>query len=407
MSATPKGFRLHIGIFGRRNAGKSTLLNLVTGQDVSIVSSTPGTTADPVEKAMEFIPLGPVLWIDTAGIDDIGSLGEKRLAASRRVIERTDLALIVFEREWGEFEQKLYDEFERLGIPVIAVANKTDLDAAVPENIPASARLVAMSAAAGTGLETLRSAILAAAPADFVEAPPLVRDLLQPGDTVVLVVPIDKEAPKGRLILPQVQTLRDILDGDCLSLTTRENRLVDALRALDKPPVLVVTDSQAFKQVAEAVPPSIPMTGFSILYARAKGDLSVFAQGAAAIAGLKDGDRILVAESCSHHSNADDIGRVKLPGLLRKKTGASLEFTYSCGHDFPDDLAEYSLALHCGACMTNRRAVLSRLMACRAAGVPIVNYGIAIAYCLDLLERALAPFPAALAAFHQAQKARK
>ncbi len=401
MTATPKGFRLHIGIFGRRNAGKSTLLNLVAGQDVSIVSPTPGTTADPVEKPMEFIPMGPVLWIDTAGVDDVGSLGEKRLERSLRVIERTDLAIIVFHHEWGGFEQQLYDEFTKRGIPVLAVQNKIDLDADTAGSVPEGLKVIPMSAASGRGLEELRQAILASAPADFIESPPLVHDLLTPGDIAILVVPIDKEAPKGRLILPQVQTIRDLLDGDCASLVTSENRLAEIIRNLGKKPALVVTDSQAFKEVAAAVPAelNIPITGFSILYARAKGDLSVFAEGAAAIGKLMNGDKILVAESCTHHSNDDDIGRVKLPNLMKKKTGKNLAFEFSCGHDFPANLAEYGLVLHCGACMTNRRAVLSRLMACRDAGVPIVNYGIAIAYCLGLLERALAPFPAALEAF--------
>ena len=220
----------------------------------------------------------------------------------------------------------------------------------------------------------------------------------------MLVVPIDKEAPKGRLILPQVQAIRDLLDGDCAALVTREDRLAERLAGLARKPELVVTDSQAFRQVAGVVPPDIPLTGFSILYARAKGDLAVFAEGAAAIGGLRDGDRVLVAESCTHHSNEDDIGRVKLPNLLRKKSGAELTFEHSAGHDFPDSLAEYRLILHCGACMTNRRAILSRLMKARAAGVPVVNYGMAIAYCLDLLERALEPFPAALAAYSQCKK---
>lgn len=405
MTATPKGFRLHIGIFGRRNAGKSTLLNLVAGQDVSIVSPTPGTTTDPVEKPMEFIPMGPVLWIDTAGVDDVGSLGEKRLERSLRVIERTDLAIVVFHQEWGGFEQQLYDEFAKRGIPVIAVQNKIDLDADMSGSLPEGLTVIAMSAAAGHGLEELRQAILAAAPADFIESPPLVHDLLTPGDIAVLVVPIDKEAPKGRLILPQVQTIRDLLDGDCAFLVTREDRLAEMIANLHKKPALVVTDSQAFKEVAASVPADagIPITGFSILYARAKGDLSVFAEGAAAIGNLKEGDRVLVAESCTHHSNEDDIGRVKLPNLMKKKTGKNLAFEFSSGHDFPANLGEYGLVLHCGACMTNRRAVLSRLMACRDAGVPIVNYGIAIAYCLGLLERALAPFPAALEAFRKSQ----
>jgi [FeFe] hydrogenase H-cluster maturation GTPase HydF len=403
MTSAPRGMRLHIGIFGRRNAGKSTILNLMAGQEVSIVSPAAGTTADPVEKPMEFIPLGPVLWIDTAGLDDVGGLGEKRAAAARRVFERTDLAVLVFSDAWDAFEQGLYDEFTRRNVPVVLVHNQSDLHSGPPSGLPDGANPVDMAARDGVGKEALRREILLKAPADFIEAPPLVRDLLTPGDLVVMVTPIDAEAPKGRMILPQVQTLRDILDGDCRALVTREDGLRDALAGLSRPPGLVVTDSQAFKAVAEAVPPEIPMTGFSVLYARARGDLAAFAEGAADIARLRDGDRILVAESCTHHSVEDDIGRVKLPALIGKKTGRELTFEMSVGHDFPENLAEYALVLHCGACMTNRRAVLSRVMAARAAGVAIVNYGIAIAYCLDLLDRALGPFPDARQAFERAR----
>ncbi len=407
-TSAPRGLRPHIGIFGRRNAGKSTLLNLVTGQAVSIVSPTPGTTTDPVEKAMEFIPLGPVLWIDTAGIDDAGDLGELRSARAREVVERTDLAVIVFHPDWGEYEQALYDKFRQSGVPVILVSNKVDLgDRNRPiANIPEGAVLVRMEAKNSVGFEEFRQAVLAAIPADFVETPPLVRDLVNPGDCVVLVTPIDKEAPKGRLILPQVQALRDLLDGDCRVMVTKETQLADALAGLKEPPALVVTDSQAFKQVAEAVPSGVPLTGFSILFARAKGNLKAFVRGAAAIGKLQSGDTVLVAESCTHHREDDDIGRVKLPALLRKKTGAALEFRFVSGHDFVEDLSGVSLVLHCGACMTNRRAILSRIARCHAAGVPITNYGVAIASCLGLLERALGPFPEALATYENASEDR-
>lgn len=405
MTTTPKGFRLHLGIFGRRNAGKSTLLNLAAGQQVSIVSDTPGTTTDPVEKPMEFIPMGPVVWIDTAGIDDAGDLGELRTARARGIMERVDLAIIVFVGRWGEYEENLHAEFSGRGVPVVAVANKIDsvpleAEAGVPEGL----RLVRMAAGRGEGLEELRQAILALAPAEFVESPAILRDLVAPGSLVVLVTPIDKEAPKGRMILPQVQALRDVLDGDCRALVAKETHLAEALADLKQPPQLVVTDSQAFKEVALVVPEAVPLTGFSVLFARAKGDLAVFAAGAAAIDGLRDGDEVLVAESCTHHQEDDDIGRVKLPALLRKKSGADLRFRFVSGHDFPEDLGRSALVLHCGACMTNRRAVLSRIARVRAAGVPIVNYGIAIAQCLGLLERALGPFPAALAAFRAAEK---
>ncbi len=404
MTATPRGFRPHLGIFGRRNVGKSTLLNLVSGQQASIVSPTAGTTTDPVEKAMEFIPMGPVLWIDTAGIDDAGDLGELRTARAKAVVDRTDLAIIVFYPDWGEYEQALYDGFAVRGVPVVLVANKIDLDRPGKDfpGVPEGATLVRMAADRGDGLELLREAVIAAMPADFIESPVLVRDLVPPGGCAVLVTPIDKEAPKGRLILPQVQAIRDLLDGDCRAVVTKENGLEAALAGLREPPALVVTDSQAFKAVAAAVPPDVPLTGFSILYARAKGDLSAFARGAAAIGRLKDGDVVLVAESCTHHREDDDIGRVKLPALVRKRSGAEVEFRFVSGHDFAADLSDVALVLHCGACMTNRRAILSRIAQCHAAGVPITNYGIAIAYCLGLLERALGPFPEALAAYGEA-----
>ena len=404
MTATPKGFRLHIGIFGRRNVGKSTLLNLVAGQRVSIVSPTPGTTTDPVEKPMEFIPMGPVLWIDTAGIDDAGDLGSLRTATARAAIDRVDLAIIVFHDEWGGFEQTLYDDFKGRGVPVIVVANKSDLDsgASTASALPEGVVPVRMAAMRGEGLEELRQAILASAPAEFIDSPAILRDLVPPGSCVVLVTPIDKEAPKGRLILPQVQAIRDALDGECWTVVTKETELAGALAGLTAKPALVVTDSQAFRQVASATPADVPLTGFSVLYARAKGDLSAFARGAAAIGRLRDGDVVLVAESCTHHREDDDIGRVKLPALIRKRSGADVKFEFVSGHDFPDNLSAMSLVLHCGACMTNRRAVLSRIARCHAAGVPIVNYGIAIAYCLDMMERALGPFPDALAAFHGA-----
>lgn len=405
MTTTPKGFRLHIGVFGRRNAGKSTLVNLATGQDVSIVSATPGTTTDPVEKAMEFIPLGPVVWIDTAGLDDSGDVGALRAERARAVFDRADLAVIVFAGRWGDYEQSLLDEFSGRGVPVVAVANKSDLDA--PDHdyaVPTDVALVRMAAGRGEGLEGFRQAVLDAAPADFVESPAILRDLVPAGACVVLVTPIDKEAPKGRLILPQVQAIRDALDGGCRAMVCRETELEAALAGLSERPALVVTDSQAFKEVDALVPADVPLTGFSILYARAKGDLAVFARGAAAIDRLRDGDVVLVAESCTHHREDDDIGRVKLPALIRKRSGADVRFEFVSGHDFPVDLAGLALVLHCGACMTNRRAILSRLARANAAGVPVVNYGMAIAHCLGLLGRALGPFPEARRAFGEAKE---
>lgn len=402
MTAAPKGMRLHLGVFGRRNAGKSSLVNFMAGQDVSIVSERPGTTTDPVEKSMEFLPLGPVVIIDTAGIDDAGDLGELRSARARAVIERTDLALLVFDGQWGAYEQELFDIFSGASVPVVGVAAKADLHAARTDwGQPSDLVTIAVSPVADVGLEDLRQAVLAAAPAAFIESPVIVRDLVPAGSTVLLVTPIDKEAPRGRLILPQVQTLRDLLDGDCVAVVCKEDAVAKALSTLKVPPALAVTDSQAFREVAAQLGDDIPLTGFSILFARAKGDLVGFAKGAAAIDRLRDGDQVLVAESCTHHREDDDIGRVKLPALVRKKSGAELEFSFASGHDFPADLAKYALILHCGACMTNRRAVLSRQARAAAAGVPAVNYGMAIAHCLGLLGRALAPFPEALAAVKQ------
>ncbi len=392
MTATPKGFRLHIGIFGKRNAGKSTLLNLVAGQDVSIVSDTPGTTTDTVEKSMEFIPMGPVVWLDTAGLDDEGAVGDLRAAAARKTLERIDVAIILFVGRWSGFEETLRADFAARGVPVVVVANKMDLSPLDTASLPPGVAAVSMNAATGEGLEEFRQAVLAAAPAEYVESPVILRDLVPPGSCVVLVTPIDKEAPKGRLILPQVQALRDALDGECRAIVCKENGLRDALADLRTPPALVVTDSQAFKEVASVVPAGIPLTGFSVLYARAKGDLGLFVHGAAGIDRLRDGDRVLVAESCTHHREDDDIGRVKLPALVRKKSGADVSFDFASGHDFPDALDRYALILQCGACMTNRRAVLSRQARARAAGVAMTNYGMAIAHCLGLLGRALEPF---------------
>ncbi|MCC8166844.1 MAG: [FeFe] hydrogenase H-cluster maturation GTPase HydF [Planctomycetes bacterium] len=403
MTTTPKGFRLHIGVFGRRNAGKSTLVNLASGQAVSIVYDTPGTTTDPLEKAMEFPPLGPVVWIDTAGLDDDGTLGRQRAGRARDVALRVDVAVVVFAGCWGDDEARLVDDFLGRGVPVVAVKNKLD---ATPRpdpwpDVPEAVVRVDMSAATGQGFDEFRQAVIRAAPADFVESPVIVRDLVPEGGTVILVVPIDKEAPRGRLILPQVQTIRDLLDGFCRALVCRETDVGAALDSLKRPPDLVVTDSQAFHEVSRSVPEAIPLTGFSILFARTKGDLATFSRGAAAIDRLRDGDRVLVAESCTHHREDDDIGRAKLPALLGKKTGRRLEFDFVSGHDFPDTLQDYALVLHCGACMTSRRAVLSRLAACAAAGVPVVNYGMAIAACLGLLNRALGPFPGAARAYHE------
>jgi [FeFe] hydrogenase H-cluster maturation GTPase HydF len=396
MQEVPKGLRLHIGIFGRRNVGKSSVLNAVTRQPVSIVSETAGTTTDPVEKAMELLPLGPVLFVDTAGVDDVGSLGELRVAKTMRVVERTDLAILVVDA-WQDYEQRLMELFRKRKTPVVVVANKSDKRPA--GEVEAQARadgatvVVTASALKGTGLDDIRMAIINTAPEEYLTAPSVVYDLIKPGDLAVLVVPIDLEAPKGRLILPQVQTLRDILDHDAYAVVVKEHQLAEALAGLSKPPAIVVTDSQAFEKVMAVTPPGIPLTGFSILYARFKGDLSEFVKGAAAIDRLRPGDKVLVAEACTHHPTKDDIGRMKIPRWLEKKAGGKLDITVKSGNEYPADISGFKLIVHCGACMWNRRQVLSRMEQANACGVPITNYGIAIAHSLGVLERALSPFP--------------
>ncbi len=405
MKTTPKGLRLHIGLFGRRNVGKSSLLNAMTRQNVSIVSDVAGTTTDPVEKPMELLPLGPVLFIDTAGIDDVGMLGEMRVQRTRQAFDRTDVGVIVSEAgRWGEFEEAILAELRSRGIPVIAVFNKVDLAAPEPAVAEKLRRLkvpcVHTVASRGEGALDLREALIKAAPDEFINAPTILGDLLPAGELVVLVVPIDLEAPKGRLILPQVQSIRDALDNDAYCMIVKERELRDALDRLNRPPALVVTDSQAFLKVAGDTPDEVPMTSFSILFARYKGDLSEFVRGALAIEKLQPGDRVLIAEACSHHPIGEDIGRVKIPRWLQQYVGGKMEFTAVQGHDFPDDLSPYRLVVHCGACMWNRREMLSRIMRCRQAGVPIANYGMTIAYSLGIFERALAPFPSALETYY-------
>jgi [FeFe] hydrogenase H-cluster maturation GTPase HydF len=400
MQTTPRNLRLHIGLFGRRNVGKSSLLNAITRQDVAIVSATPGTTTDPVEKPMELLPLGPVLFIDTAGIDDEGALGEQRIARTRRALERTDIAVLVAEAgAWGEFEEGLLGELVARRTGVVVVLNKIDLASPAPTLLSrlaaAGIRVVLVAATTGAGLGELRQALLEAAPADYFDSRRIVGDLVSGGDLVVMVVPIDKEAPKGRLILPQVQAIRDVLDSDAMTLVVKERELAAALGRLSSPPALVVTDSQAFLKVAADTPPSVPLTSFSILFARFQGDLVEMVRGAFAVEGLGRGDRVLIAESCTHHPIGEDIGRVKIPRWLAEYSGAKLEIAHVQGHDFPDDLSRYSLVVHCGNCMGNRREMLSRILRCRGQNVPITNYGLVIAYSLGIFERALAPFPAA------------
>jgi [FeFe] hydrogenase H-cluster maturation GTPase HydF len=402
----PKSFRLHIGIFGKRNVGKSSILNALTSQEVSIVSDIAGTTTDPVEKPMELLPLGPVLFIDTAGIDDDSALGEMRIQKTMQVFDRTELGLIISKyAEWGSFEEQILRELNARDIPVIVVFNKCDLvpdSHVIPESFSGKKILVVeTSAITGAGIQELREAILKSAPDDFINRPAILADLVGPGESAVLVVPIDKEAPKGRLILPQVQCIRDLLDHDSFCIVVKETDLREALNRLNKPPKLVVTDSQAFLKVAADTPPEIPLTSFSILFARYQGNLPEMVKGTLAIDKLKSGDKILIAEACTHHPVEDDIGTIKIPNWLNKYLGVKLEFVHLRGHHFPENLSEFKLIIHCGACMWNRREMLSRLMKARMADVPMTNYGLTIAYSLGVFERALQPFPAALEVYKE------
>ena len=404
MLKTPKGLRLQIGIFGRRNAGKSSLLNALTGQSVSLVSDTPGTTADPVEKPYEMLPVGPVLLIDTAGLDDdAGKLGAMRAEKSFKMLDRTDLALLVSDASWGPFEENLLAQLREKRIPPIVVFNKTDCRAPDPGLLKKLAaekvETVLVSAAAGTGMDSLRAAVLRLAPDDFMNSQGMLDGVVEPGRPVLLITPIDKEAPRGRMILPQVQAIRDALDHDSYCVVVKENAVEAALANLKEPPVLAVTDSQVFGKVAKLVPEDIPLTSFSILMARMKGDLAVCAEGAAAISRLTNRSTVMIAEACSHPPIEEDIGRVKIPGWLRKHGLPDLQFRFVQGHDFPDDLSGIDLVIHCGACMFNRREVLARILQCRRQLVPFTNYGTAIAYCFGILERALKPFPGALAGY--------
>jgi [FeFe] hydrogenase H-cluster maturation GTPase HydF len=412
MQQAPKSLRLHIGLFGRRNAGKSSLLNALTRQDVSIVSEIAGTTTDPVEKPMELLPIGPVLFIDTAGIDDEGALGDKRVKKTRQVFDRTDVGILVVDAgRWGEFEDGILGELRDRDIPVIVAFNKSDLAkplAASQQRLQeANTPFVETVASHSRGIIELRDALIETAPDEFMRPPALVADLVPPGEMAVLVVPIDMEAPKGRLIVPQAQAIRDLLDGDSFCMVVKERELREALARLNRPPALVVTDSQAFLKVSADTPPEVPMTSFSILFARQKGDLCQFVQGALAIERLRPGDRVLVAEACSHHPIGDDIGRVKIPRWLTQYVGGELEIDTIQGHDFPAELSDYKLVVHCGACMWNRREMLTRMSACRRAGVPICNYGMTIAYTLGIFDRALAPFPDAMETYNELRKSRR
>ena len=391
LNATPSADRVHIGFFGIRNAGKSSLVNALTGQEMSVVSPVAGTTTDPVRKAMELLPVGPVVILDTPGLDDEGDLGEKRVRRTAEALNRTDLAVIVrsdpdtyhpLEKEW---ESRLSGR----GIPYLEVISKADLLSRIP---PDTEKLIHVSAATGYGIHALKEALGRLAVTGKPEKQ-IVADLLKPGDSVVLVMPIDASAPKGRLILPQVQTLRELLDGHYTAVVCQPEEIRQTLENSKRRPALVVTDSQAFGPVSRAVPEDLPLTSFSILFARYRGDLERLTVSANRLSELRDGDRILISEGCTHHRQCQDIGTVKIPGWIEQFTGKKPEYVFSSGNSFPEDLSPFRLIVHCGGCMINEREMQSRLRNAEEQGVPMVNYGIAIAYMHGILKRSLSPFP--------------
>lgn len=398
MNETPSADRVHIGFFGRRNAGKSSIVNKVTGQELAVVSDVKGTTTDPVSKAMELLPMGPVVIIDTPGIDDEGHLGELRVRKAKQVLNRVDVAVLVVDATLGKtnVDEELIHIFKEKEIPYLVVYNKSDL---LSENQKINADFpdrnqepfIYASAATGQNIYELKEKITSLAVTDDLKLR-LVGDLLEPSDFAVLVVPIDKAAPKGRLILPQQQTIRDVLEAGAVAIVIKENELSNTLKTLGKKPKLVITDSQVFAKVSKETPEDIWLTSFSILFARFKGNLKTAAAGAAAIDRLKDGDKILISEGCTHHRQCDDIGTVKLPRWIRNYTGKDLEFEYSSGREFPEDVTKYSLIVHCGGCMLNEREMRYRQKCALDQEIPITNYGIAIAYMQGILKRCVEMF---------------
>ncbi len=410
MQGTPKGNRLHIALFGRTNVGKSSFLNMITGQDIAITSPVAGTTTDIVEKAMELLPIGPVLFLDTAGLDDTSALGELRIKKTQRVFNRADVCILILEPDiWTDYEDLVIKEAEKRKIPIIGVINKIDLKKPstdfVNEVKRKVGRVIQISAVDKENrddyINALKTQILEVCPNDFLQPPPLIGDLLPPGGLAVLVVPIDLEAPKGRLILPQVQTIRDALDNDAAALIVKERELAHILTILNRPPDIVVCDSQVVLKMCADVPKEIPATTFSILFSRYKGDLVEQAKGAAHIEALKPGDKVLIAEACTHHPIEDDIGRVKIPRWLRQYVGGDLQIDVYAGRDYPENLKEYKLVIHCGGCVLNRREMLTRIQMAKEARVPITNYGVCISFLQGVIRRTLSPFPAALMAFEK------
>ena len=413
MNSTPKSLRLQIGLFGRTNVGKSSFLNLIAGQDVAVTSPIAGTTTDVVEKAMELLPLGPVTFLDTGGIDDTSELAELRIKRTQKIFQRADVIVLLTEADiWGEFEAYVREEAAKQQTPLIVVINKTDVRqpsleflAQVREFSPSVMTCSCVRPEQRErAVNAFKGFLIDVCPQEFLTPPALIGDLLPPGGLAVLVVPIDLQAPKGRLILPQVQTIRDALDNDAATLIVKDREYAYTLSLLNRPPDLVVCDSQVVMKMVADTPKSVKCTTFSILFARYKGDLLENVRGAAALERLQPGDKVLIAEACSHHALEDDIGRVKIPRWLRQHVGGDLQIDMCRGRDYPENLADYRAIVHCGACMLTRREMLARIHAARQTAAPVVNYGVCISYLQGVLERALSPFPAALELYQQERR---
>jgi [FeFe] hydrogenase H-cluster maturation GTPase HydF len=410
MQKTPKSLRLQIGIFGRTNVGKSSFLNMIAGQDVAMTSPVPGTTTDVVEKAIELLPIGPVTILDTAGIDDTSTLAQQRIGRAKKIFDRADIAILIVEPEkWTHFEEELVELSGKYNIPFLIIINKTDITSPTQKFVEMlsmrAGHILQVSSTAEENrddyIKDVKNALINLLPKDYTQPLPLVGDLVRPGGVAVFIVPIDLQAPKGRLILPQVQAIRDILDNDAISIVVKEREYPYLLKMLNNRPDVVVCDSQVVMKMVADTPPDIACTTFSILFSRYKGDLQEEAVGAAAIDKIGDGDKILIAEACSHHPMEDDIGRVKIPRWLKQYLGSDVEIDVVAGRDFPENLKEYKLIIHCGGCMLTRREKLIRIGKAKQAGVPITNYGITISKLQGVLERVLSPFPAALEAYRE------
>jgi [FeFe] hydrogenase H-cluster maturation GTPase HydF len=400
LNKTPSSNRLHISIFGKRNMGKSTLINAITGQNLAIVSEVPGTTTDPIYKAMEISPIGPCVLIDTAGLDDVGKLGELRIKKTMEIVRKTDIAILTIDYEgFSEFDYTILEILEKNNIPFIVVINKGDLNTPDINFLETLDNLkypyINLSAEKKDKIEELKNLIIEYSPKEF-ESPTILGDLIEPGDHIVLVIPIDTGMPKGRIILPQVQTMRDILDHSGIIHTCKDTELKATLEGLKYPPKLVITDSQAFERVSKIVPENVMLTSFSILFARYKGDLMKMVEGAKTLVTLEKGDRYLISEACTHHVQKDDIGRSKIPRWIKEKINSEVEFDVVAGRDYPLNLKDYKLVIHCGGCTLNKKEMLGRINISYREGVPILNYGLCIATLFGILDRALKPFPEAI-----------